>query len=578
MSRLRRFIDVCAWAIPPAVVWYGGCSLPGPVLDNGPAAAQEAPKLDSFGGIRVKVTKPGGSFRTTKVGNRWVLVTPEGNAFWMLGVYNVDIATHRDDRGGTYRDRVIAKYGDADITWGPQQVRRLRAWGFNTLGEYANKWTQPWTTFDKYGSSWDRGGRAPWPNPIQMPAIPISSPAWYSLRNLDNLAPGAVKELMRATDGHYRGYRGRFPDVFDPNFETWVRNDVRRIGCGSPWVLGICVDDTDYLTGFGPGPDFETGGKTHPHLGYIVLITPPTQAESKEQGVKYGDTRVHTKFALAAFLQRRYGTVAALNAAWGSDYTTWESDGGWPAGKGFLDENGKGVWVGSDAATLGNTARAVKADLDDFLYELARRYFTTVRTQVKQHCPNTLYLGPTTVGGWDAPPRRQILKAAGESVDLLRTTWSGQQDRLDFIAEHAGDVPVAVWSGAQATADSALFRYPARALPTQAVRGEFYEKTLTRLFDAKVTRTGTHPFVGLQWWEFHDNFGEKANWGLVTLSDNAYDGKEAVRAHGKDPWGFKIGGEERDYGDFLSAVVRMNRDVLVRLRGELERASRSETR
>ena len=30
-----------------------------------------------------------GVFRTGKVGTRWVLVTPAGNAFWMRGVYDV---------------------------------------------------------------------------------------------------------------------------------------------------------------------------------------------------------------------------------------------------------------------------------------------------------------------------------------------------------------------------------------------------------------------------------------------------------------------------------------------------------
>jgi hypothetical protein len=68
------------------------------------------------------------------------------------------------------------------------------------------------------------------------------------------------------------------------------------------------------------------------------------------------------------------------------------------------------------------------------------------------------------------------------------------------------------------------------------------------LLNVKVAATGMHPFVGLLWWEFADNRREKTNWGRVTLSDNAYDGREAVQAIGKDPWGFPTGGEERDYG------------------------------
>jgi hypothetical protein len=64
--------------------------------------------------------------------------------------------------------------------------------------------------------------------------------------------------------------------------------------------------------------------------------------------------------------------------------------------------------------------------------------------------------------------------------------------------------------------------------------------------------------VGIKLWSYSDSWGEKANWGLVSLSDNAYDGREAVRARGVDPWGYPTGGEERDYGDFVSAVSRIN--------------------
>jgi hypothetical protein len=86
------------------------------------------------------------------------------------------------------------------------------------------------------------------------------------------------------------------------------------------------------------------------------------------------------------------------------------------------------------------------------------------------------------------------------------------------------------------------------------------------LVEATGSATGVHPFVGFQWWEFADNWREKANWGLVTLSDNAYDGHEARVATGKDSWGFPVGGEERDYGDFISSVKKANLGVLERLR------------
>ena len=66
-------------------------------------------------------------------------------------------------------------------------------------------------------------------------------------------------------------------------------------------------------------------------------------------------------------------------------------------------------------------------------------------------------------------------------------------------------------------------------------------------------------------------WGEKMNYGLVTFSENAYDGQEAVVARGTDQWGVPTGGEERNYGDFLSAV----RAAALRAEGALARYGRA---
>jgi hypothetical protein len=532
-----------------------------------------------FSEIPVRVGQATGHFRTMKVGNRWMWVAPNGNAFWMLGIYNVDISNRVDDLGSTYHARVIAKYGDADLTWGPQQNRRLKAWGFNALGEYANKWTLPWTTVVN----------PKWPGnvqPVKLPAVPYPlQGALYSLTNVNNYAPGPVKELYWSLDFHFTGYRGKFPDIFDPNFDLWVASRVASAAYAqaatSPWLVGLSSDDTDYLTGFGPGPDFDTGGHTHAHLGYITLLTPPVQSSNPSLRVTYSDPKVYIKYALRNFLQARYGTVGALNSAWGSTYTTFDSDGGWPSGRGLLDENGKGAWVGTDANGLSNANATVRRDLDDFLYEIAKQYFAVYRTRIKQSYPNVLYLGPTTIGGWGAPPRRQILQAAGEYLDVIRTSYTSDQARLDFLAQYAGDKPTMTWLGAVANPDSALFRYPNGVRPnaflSQTDRGADYQRRLTAQLNATAGPTGAHPFIGIQWWEFHDNWREKSSFGLVTLSDNAYDGREAVIAVATDPWGYRTGREERDYGNFILHVRRANLAVITQLCEELQKRSNVET-
>jgi hypothetical protein len=57
------------------------------------------------------------------------------------------------------------------------------------------------------------------------------------------------------------------------------------------------------------------------------------------------------------------------------------------------------------------------------------------------------------------------------------------------------------------------------------------------------------------------NWGDNENFGLATLQDNAYDGREARRAAGLDPRGYPIGGEDADYGNLLGPLGHFLRDV-----------------
>jgi hypothetical protein len=68
--------------------------------------------------------------------------------------------------------------------------------------------------------------------------------------------------------------------------------------------------------------------------------------------------------------------------------------------------------------------------------------------------------------------------------------------------------------------------------------------------------------VGFDWWDLYDENGERANWGLLTPLDNPYDGKAATIAGcGKDQWGRLTGGEKSNYGNFIGAVGKANREL-----------------
>jgi hypothetical protein len=170
-------------------------------------------------------------------------------------------------------------------------------------------------------------------------------------------------------------------------------------------------------------------------------------------------------------------------------------------------------------------------------------------------------MGPSTLGTWSVPSNRNVLQAAAQSLDVMAIGggWPLSQAELDLVYQSYGDKPIYVGAYRTANADSALWRNPAGSgnFSTQADRGHEYYKTTTALATEAYSANGSRPIVGVVWWQYLDNWGEKLNWGLVSLSDNAYDGHEAVT--GRVPCSaplerYTCGGEERNYGDVITRV------------------------
>ncbi len=105
-----------------------------------PVPAATAQTLDQYGGY-ASLPVPGGAtgyFRVGKLGDRWVFVTPAGNAFWMTGVFNINADTRFVD--------LAAKYGGTNpqASFGIEATKRLTSWGFNSVAEYSSAYVYPY--------------------------------------------------------------------------------------------------------------------------------------------------------------------------------------------------------------------------------------------------------------------------------------------------------------------------------------------------------------------------------------------------------------------------------------------------
>jgi type 1 glutamine amidotransferase len=143
------------------------------------------------------------------------------------------------------------------------------------------------------------------------------------------------------------GYWGKFPDVFDLSFEAGVRRSMtakKDKSAGDPWCLGYFSDN-------------EMSWGDDVSLALAALRSPPEQAAKK---------------VFLADLKKKYGDIARLNAAWGTQHESWDA---------LLE---------SREAPDRTKARA---DLTAFYSRAAEQYFRTVRDAIKAVAPNQLYLG-----------------------------------------------------------------------------------------------------------------------------------------------------------------------------------------
>jgi len=167
--------------------------------------------FDKYGGWEGIKGEKTGFFHTQKIDNRWWLVTPEGNAFFSLGMYCVRISGIPETETGkrAYRDNCLARYG-SEAEWTEVSLNRLKEWGFNTIGD--------WSSYSIISSK-------------RMPYV-IGLEAGKAGKNV-------------IPEGAY----GFFPDVFDEEYKKAVEKKIEeKLNAYSgitedPYLLGYFTSD-----------------------------------------------------------------------------------------------------------------------------------------------------------------------------------------------------------------------------------------------------------------------------------------------------------------------------------------------
>jgi len=419
-------------------------------------------------GPQLKAT---GHFRTEKVDGLWWLVDPDGRLFFSHGV---DCVRPGAETGVQHREAYFAWLPAQDTPFAPFYGSS----GWAPHGFYKDKGS--FKTFDFAGANLFRKDGEEWRAAFADRAHRRIR-AW-GLNTVANWSDSQVYLLRRTPytatfrSGGPRiegseGWWGKFPDPFSREFAETLRNraaEQQKAGTAAdPWCIGYFVDNE------------LSWGKDDRDLARATLLSPAGQP---------------AKLALRAWLEKKYATPAALNAAWGTAFAVWED---------FLQNTAK------------PDEKRCAADLEAFHAQIAEQYFRTVREAIKAVAPEKLYLGCRIA--WGAPG---VYRAAAKYCDVVSVNIYQREADKD-LPEGSEDKPMINGEFHFGALDRGLFHTGLVATRDQAERAACYT--------AFVTSCLKHPrYVGTHWFQWRDQAltgrgdGENYQIGFLTVTDQPY--------------------------------------------------------
>lgn len=461
---------------------------------------EKRPATDSFGGLLDGPTFDAtGFFHVSKLDGRWYLVSPEGHAFFSLGVNAVSSAhskTYVEGREGMFNslpaegDPLAAFYGSGDnrsdnganrgrafdhgrwydfynanrqqlrgsadlSAWRALSLDRLQAWGFNTLGN----WSDPQLIGNQ---------RVPYTMPLSI--------------------QGDFASIQTGQD-----WWGGMPDPFDPRFAMAAERAIAiatRDLRDDPWLIGYFADNE--LAWAAPGAD----AQARYALAYATLRL---------------TTDVPAKRAFLKQLRDKYRNQNGISKAWGIDLQAWE-----------LMED-----PGFEAPLPDPAHPEIEADLQNFLRLYADTYFKTISDALKWHAPNQLLLW-----GRFAISTPEAVASCAQYCDVLSFNFytDSPQSGYDWTLLRQLNKPVLVSEFHFGSRDRGPFWGGVSAVSREEERGPAYANFLAESLKEP-------QIVGVHWFEYIDQpvsgrllDGENGHLGLIGITDLPFtDFVESVR-------------------------------------------------
>ena len=454
--------------------------------------------MDTYGGWQnVPLTRTGW-FHTQQANGRWWLVTPEGHAFFSLGVNAVIFSDTRTYVQG--REYMFVDLPPDQPPWsafyGVSDSRDAERGASAGIGANYGRW------FDFYGANLYRADGADWLAAWRKRTLDrLQAWGFNTIGNWSDAALGKAHRVAYTLSIDVNGafgnvssgydYWGRMPDPFDPRFAQAVEQAVAKATASprnDPWLLGYFVDNE--LAWAGQGPQGRWG----------LAI-----------GTLHGEARSAAKQAFIAMLKKQYAAPSKLAAAWGIPLDDWSA----------LDA------VDFPAPEPGEAHPAIAQDYSTWLRTYADRYFSLVAAALHRHDPHHLFLG-----GRFAVRTPEAVASCACYCDVISFNVYADlpQHGVDMDALHKLGKPMLITEFHFGSGDRGPFGTGVVSAENEAQRGEAYAR-----FVQAAARDPA--IVGTHWFDYVDQpvtgrilDGENSHIGLVGVTDIPFAGfVDAVR-------------------------------------------------
>ncbi|WP_337913925.1 chitobiase/beta-hexosaminidase C-terminal domain-containing protein [Cohnella zeiphila] len=244
------------------------------------------------------------------------------------------------------------------------------------------------------------------------------------------------------------------------------------------------------------------------------------------------------KAKLVATLQAKYGTIAAFNAAWKTNF------------KSFSDLN---------EAELTLNASPAWRDMESFFSDYLNQFFGTVSKLYRKYDPNHLLLGDRwiTTTFHNEKVRQTLSEVEGKYMDVISInyyTYKIETDLLNEVNELSGGKPILMSEFGYGTSEQGLQPLMLNSAVNQFQRGMRYRNfvegvaSLPYVVGADLFNYVDQAGLGRYW---QGEWGEHYNSGLVNVADRPYkDYLSGIMATNDDIYKVVLGQRTKFYYDF----------------------------